>query len=90
MIQLYRPLQWSVILLVLCTCQLKAEDPQSFKELRDRVDRCVAEWEPTTDEKRFDQIGWSTALLDAEKLAREHQRPIFLFTHDGRMNVGRC
>jgi len=25
-----------------------------------------------------------------EQLAREHRRPIFLFTHDGRMNVGRC
>jgi hypothetical protein len=29
-------------------------------------------------------------LLHAEQLARQHQRPIFLFTHDGRMNVGRC
>jgi hypothetical protein len=66
------------------------ERGQSFKDLRKLVDQRVAEWQPTADEKRFDQIGWCTSLLEAEKLARQHHRPIFLFTHDGRMNVGRC
>jgi hypothetical protein len=59
-------------------------------ELCARVDRTVAEWQPAADEKRFDQIGWCTSLLQAEKLAREHRRPIFLFTHDGRISLGRC
>jgi microcystin degradation protein MlrC len=26
----------------------------------------------------------------AEKLAKENNRPVFLFTHDGRINIGRC
>ena len=25
-----------------------------------------------------------------ERLAKENNRPVFLFTHDGRMNIGRC
>jgi hypothetical protein len=29
-------------------------------------------------------------LLQAEELAKQHKRPIFLFTHDGKMQVGRC
>jgi len=66
------------------------EPPVAFKDLQAQVDRQVADWQPSIEEKRFDQIGWSTSLLEAEKLAREHRRPIFLFTHDGRMNVGRC
>jgi len=36
------------------------------------------------------KIGLATSVLEAEKLARENARPIFLFTHDGKMNVGRC
>jgi hypothetical protein len=60
------------------------------KEVKTFVDQRVEEWQPTADERRFDEIGWSTSLIDAEKLAREHHRPIFLFTHDGKMNVGRC
>jgi len=90
-IQLNRLLSCSLVVLVLTACQaLGDEKAPSFAELKDIVDRRVTDWQPTADEKRFDQIGWCTSLLQAEKLAREHWRPIFLFTHDGRMNVGRC
>ena len=91
MIPLYRSFQCSVVSLILIVGQAWAQEKsQSVQELRARVDRQVADWQPTADEKRFDQIGWCASLLEAEKLAREHQRPIFVFTHDGRMNVGRC
>jgi hypothetical protein len=42
------------------------------------------------EDRRFDEIGWFTEIRSAEKAARESGRPLFLFTHDGRMNVGRC
>jgi hypothetical protein len=54
------------------------------------VDRRVREWQPTAAEKRFDEIGWARDIREAERLAKEHGRPVFLFTHDGRMNIGRC
>jgi hypothetical protein len=50
----------------------------------------VAKYQPTPEEKAFDTIGWATEILAAEKLAAEHNRPVFLFTHDGHMGVGRC
>jgi hypothetical protein len=53
------------------------------------TDACVADWGPTVAERRFDEIGWSTEIRAALRLAKEHQRPVFLFTHDGRMGVGR-
>ncbi len=91
MIPLYRSFHCSVILFILTACQAVGDDnPVSFADLKETIDRRIADWQPTAEEKRFDQIGWCTSLLEAEKLAREHQRPIFLFTHDGRMNVGRC
>jgi hypothetical protein len=91
MTPLYRSFHYSIIAFVLTVGQSRGEEKTaSFAALRDKIDRRVADWQPTADEKRFDQIGWCTNLLEAEKLAREHKRPIFLFTHDGRMNVGRC
>ncbi len=90
--QLYQTSICSFILLPILTASWTAADEKSasFADLKEKIDRRVADWQPTAEEKRFDQIGWCTSLLEAEKLAREHQRPIFLFTHDGRMNVGRC
>jgi hypothetical protein len=91
MIPFARSIIYFVVLLLLTACQAVGDEKlASFSELKDKIDRRVADWQPTAEEKRFDQIGWCTSLLEAEKLAREHQRPIFLFTHDGRMNVGRC
>ena len=50
----------------------------------------VARWQPTEREKRWEGIGWAKDIREAERLAREHNRPVFLFTLDGKMNVGRC
>jgi hypothetical protein len=41
-------------------------------------------------ERRFDQIGWTRDIFEAERLARANRRPVFLFTHDGRIATGRC
>jgi hypothetical protein len=58
----------------------------------------VAQWvrshiqalQPTTEEKRFDEIGWTKSIVEAENLARQHHRPVFLFTNDGNIATGRC
>jgi len=59
-------------------------------KVRPTVDERVAEWWPTPAEKRFDTIGWAADLRTARKFAAEHNRPVFLFTMDGRVNLGRC
>lgn len=60
--------------------------PRAFAWIEERVQAL----QPTAREKRFDEIGWASDIRSAEKLARENNRPVFLFTHDGRMNIGRC
>jgi hypothetical protein len=65
----------------------EAETPRAQFE---RVERRVRRWQPTADERRFDEIGWAGDLREAIRLARRLGRPVFLFTHDGHMNVGRC
>ena len=56
----------------------------------DRVDERVAALQPTADERRIDRIGWARDIRSALRLAREHGRPVFLFTMDGRFSIGRC
>jgi hypothetical protein len=59
-------------------------------DVKQWVDRKVAECAPKPQERRFDQTGWLTDIRSALKLAKQHNRPVFLFTHDGRMGRGRC
>ena len=54
------------------------------------VDQKVAQCAPKPEERRFDRTGWLTAIRPALELAKEHNRPVFLFTHDGRIGLGRC
>jgi hypothetical protein len=82
----------SLLTIAAACCLLLAADKPDLadRDVKPFVDRRVEEWQPTADERRFDEIGLSTSVIEAEKLARENARPIFLFTHDGKMNVGRC
>ena len=70
---------------LLAVLNLPAAD-LSFEAVQQRV----GELQPRTEEKRFDEIGWAKDIRDALRLAKQHNRPVFLFTHDGRMNIGRC
>lgn len=54
------------------------------------VEKTVAERQPPPEDKRFDEIGWVTDIRTAIKLGKEHNRPIVLYTGDGRINTGRC
>jgi hypothetical protein len=48
-----------------------------------RVDRRVQAWQPTRAERRLDDVGWARDVRDALRLAKEHNRPVFLFTYNG-------
>jgi hypothetical protein len=70
---------------------LPAAGPLPAKDrVQAEVYKRVTEWWPKPEEKRFDQIGWAADIRTARKLAAEHNRPVFLFTMDGRVNLGRC
>jgi hypothetical protein len=47
------------------------------------VQKRVDAWQPTADERRIDQIAWAKDLRTAAKLAKEHGRPMFLFSYSG-------
>ena len=59
---------------------------KDFVWVQARVDQIAVK----PDERPLDQIGWAKDIRDAKRLAKESGRPVFLFTHDGRLNIGRC
>lgn len=71
--------------------RVRAEDSTDAPQgTAGRVDRQVEQWWPRPDEKRFDEIGWAADIRQARRLSKEHGRPVFLFTMDGHVNIGRC
>jgi hypothetical protein len=54
------------------------------------IDQRVVALQPTPDERRIDRVGWAPDIRSALRVAREHGRPVFLFTMDGRFSIGRC
>jgi hypothetical protein len=54
------------------------------------VEKRVDAWQPSKQERRVDDIGWVKGLREALRLGKEHNRPILVFTYDGKMEVGRC
>jgi hypothetical protein len=66
-----------------------ADRPADDKALAEWVAQRVRDWQPTPEERRFDTIGWAKDIRTALRLAREHNRPVFLFTYDGEGLVPR-
>lgn len=47
------------------------------------VKQRVRDWQPTKDERLLDQVGWASDLVEAKRLAKKHQQPLFVFTYSG-------
>lgn len=79
------------LVIVIAVSSLCAEETRvSDRDLARWVDQRIQDWQPTKDERRFDEISWAKDIRETERLAKEHHRPIFYFSHDGRMGIGRC
>jgi hypothetical protein len=63
-----------------------SKDPKDLRWVKQRVE----DWQPTEAERKVDLIGWADGLVPAVRLAREHKRPVFIFTLDGELGKGRC
>ena len=54
-----------------------------------RIDKWIQEWQPTAEDRRMEEIGWAKDIPEAMRLSKQHHRPVFVFTHKGRINIGR-
>ena len=94
-----RPSRWPLFLLALPAIWPAARQGAAGEAIEEKapagdparwVDERVERWQPKPEERRIDEIGWAADIREALRLSRESRRPVFLFTHDGRMGVGRC
>ena len=79
----------TLALLVLAAGVAAAQDKSQVNDLS-WIDQRVSEWAPRPSERKFDQIAWLTEAHAAVALGKKHNRPLLIFTHDGRMARGRC
>ena len=70
--------------------QAEVQLPAAEKSDLSWVEKRVQEWQPTKEERRFDEIGWAKDIREAKRLGKANGRPVFVFTHKGHMQVGRC
>jgi hypothetical protein len=61
------------------------EPPHDEAWVRQRV-RQIQE----SDTTAWQQIPWAASLLEARRISAEQKQPVFLFTHDGNIETGRC
>jgi len=54
------------------------------------VEGRILEIRPTPAERKFDTIAWVPSIKEALRLAKQHSRPVMMFTYDGQMQTGRC
>jgi hypothetical protein len=55
------------------------------ESIHQRVEK-VKNSEPTAWKK----IPWVASLLEARRVSQDENHPVFLFTHDGNLETGRC
>jgi len=86
--------RWIKIIFTMAACitALDAQNAEPQPGARDLawVEKRAQELEPAARERRIDEIGWASDIRQAERLAVENSRSVFLFTHDGHINTGRC
>jgi Spy/CpxP family protein refolding chaperone len=63
-----------------------SEDARDLEWVMTRVDQ----WQPAPEERKMDRIGWADGIIPALRLARANNRPVFIFTLDGELAIGRC
>ena len=81
--------------LALAACLSLAGDPAAAAPPSDDglpawLEKQIDAIQARPEEKKFDSISWAADIRDALRLAKEHARPVFLFTHDGQIDTGRC
>jgi len=85
-----RTTQAAMLVSMFMVCNiLSASAVDQPRDLPAWVQARVEALQPTAADRKFDQIGWAASIVDAEKLARENNRPVFLFTQNGRIEIGR-
>lgn len=53
------------------------------------VEKRIAEIK-ASDTDAWRKIPWTASLLKARRASEREKQPIFLFTHDGNIETGRC
>ena len=69
----------------LLTLAVPPADGRDAKWIQQRLEQIKK-----SDSVAWKSIPWVATLAEARDLSAKEQRPVFLFTHDGNLDTGRC
>lgn len=72
------------VLILLSVAALSA-DGRDAKWIQQRLEQIKK-----SDAVAWKTIPWTATLTEARELSQTEKRPVFLFTHDGNLETGRC
>jgi hypothetical protein len=78
-------LRWSLFILAVLaagTISAAERDEASIKRQIEQI--------KDSDTNAWRKIPWAGSLLDARRASAREKKPLFLFTHDGNIETGRC
>jgi hypothetical protein len=66
------------------------EKPGLTKGSRAWIDDRIDTFQLSEAERAFERIGWAPDLREALRLAKQRDRPVYIFNFSGRIELGRC
>lgn len=78
-------LRWNLLalaLLALVTISAAERDEDAIKQRIEQI--------KDSDTNAWRKIPWTASLLEARRASTREKKPLFLFTHDGNIETGRC
>jgi hypothetical protein len=77
-------LRTSLIALTVLSLGMAVTEPDGAW-IKQRIDQIKQ-----SDTNAWRKIPWTASLLEARRASQREKQPIFLFTHDGNIETGRC
>jgi len=78
-------LRWSLLALALLALAAISAADREEEAIKQRLERVK-----DSDTGAWRKIPWTASLLDARRSSAREKKPLFLFTHDGNIETGRC
>lgn len=78
-------LRWSLLVLALLAPAVISAADREEEAIKQRLERIK-----DSDTGAWRKIPWTASLLAARSASAREKQPLFLFTHDGNIETGRC
>lgn len=78
-------MRWPLFVLMAAVLLVGSSDGRDSRWIQQRLQQIKQ-----SDAMAWRTIPWAATLTEAREQSAKERRPVFLFTHDGNLETGRC